>query len=662
MNFDIKQLTRIALTVALSIVVIFYIFAKGVNIEVLPVEAASKANITLEKGLGLSLSNRFIFFPGEKRILVESPGFYEKEISIVVDSSSNIYTVELKKLPGKIKFSFSQPVKGDVYVDKKLIKSVEGFFTIEAGKHLVEAKHPLYLSRSSSIEIIGMGQEQEFILDLEPNWATIGLSSYPDNAQVFISENYLGDTPFYTAIVAGLHEITYKKEGYEDLVTLERIEVDKDRALKTAALNLLPAGVSLSSSPEKAKVFVNNSFKGLTPLKVNLEPNKNNKILLDLEGYLPFETLINLPSNKQSEIAIDLDPLLGKVVIDSNLSASIYLNGVILSETPYEGFLQTVSQKLEVRKEGHRSFLTYIKPSKDFETKVSIILITEEQARLAESPKKYKTKGNNKMVLLQPSFIEMGAKRSQPGQRANETIRKVNLTKPFYLSIYEVTNSQYSQYKQTDSQANSIESDNLPVVNISWNDAALYCNWLSSQEGLNLFYKVKGGLVTGFNLESEGYRMPTESEWSWAARGSNSKKAPYRIFPWGKEMPLKKDSGNYADESYSGSSSYIPNYKDGFSERSPVGSFRPNNKGIYDMGGNVSEFVNDFYSIMMSSDITYTDLTGPITGRGHVVKGSNWRSSSLTELRYSYRDESSQGDTEIGFRIARWLIGKSDEN
>ena len=78
--------------------------------------------------------------------------------------------------------------------------------------------------------------------------------------------------------------------------------------------------------------------------------------------------------------------------------------------------------------------------------------------------------------------------------------------------------------------------------------------------------------------------------------------------------------------------------------------------------GVVSEFVNDFYSIMNNSDKTYIDLTGPARGRGHVVKGSNWGSSNLTELRYSYRDESSQGDNETGFRIARWLIGKRDEN
>ena len=57
-------------------------------------------------------------------------------------------------------------------------------------------------------------------------------------------------------------------------------------------------------------------------------------------------------------------------------------------------------------------------------------------------------------------------------------------------------------------------------MNVSWNDAALYCNWLSKQEGFEVFYKVQENKVIGFNLNSHGYRLPTESEWSWAARKS----------------------------------------------------------------------------------------------------------------------------------------------
>ena len=100
------------------------------------------------------------------------------------------------------------------------------------------------------------------------------------------------------------------------------------------------------------------------------------------------------------------------------------------------------------------------------------------------------------MKLLRPGMIVMGAKRSEIGQRANETIRKVKLTKPFYLSVHEVTNLQYSLFKQRHLKP-GIEG-NHPVVNISWNEAAIYCNWLSSNEGFSNFYEIPWKLAFWF--------------------------------------------------------------------------------------------------------------------------------------------------------------------
>ena len=198
------------------------------------------------------------------------------------------------------------------------------------------------------------------------------------------------------------------------------------------------------------------------------------------------------------------------------------------------------------------------------------------------------------------------------------------------MSIYEVTNSQFLKFKSQNSLNQRIESNNLPVVNISWNDAALYCNWLSKQEGLEPFYKVQGEEVIGFNLKSEGYRMPTESEWSWTAR-KKAKQEDLK-FPWGYRMPVKEGSGNFADTSVKKSIMFIPNYT--FPELAPVGSFEPNQNGIYDLGGNVSEFVNDYYSIMIESNKIYKDLTGPKRGMENVIKGSSWSSASITELNF----------------------------
>jgi formylglycine-generating enzyme required for sulfatase activity len=660
MNFNTKALVRISLFLIIFITAIFYIFARGININILPIEAAEQANITIRQGLGFQFSNRFIFFPGKKIVLVESPGFYREEHTLSINSSSDTYSVELEKLPGKIMLNIIPLTDTKVYVDEQIvIPDEDGLYEIAAGTRQLVITNPLYVRKESEISIIGMGKEQNFSFELEPNWASVSFTADQSNIEIYLNGEFLGVTPLNYKIVSGIHEIIYKKSGYQDLITIERIKRNISRAIDLVELDLLPAFLAVTSIPNGAKVLIDNQFSSFTPAKISLTPDTQHNIVLELDGYKEAKKTVNIKSNETSSIEFDLEELLGKVVIDSNIEADIYIDNNFLAVTPYAGQLHAVPKQIILKKENYRPFLKTIKTTPNYITNITAVMFTEEQARLAESPKQYTTKVNNKMVLLEPGLIVMGAERSEIGQRANETIRKVNLTKPFYLSIHEITNSQFIDFAQ-EVLGKKIKSNLEPVVSISWNDAALYCNWLSKKEGLSLFYQVSNNRVQAFNLKSEGYRMPTEAEWSWAAR-SYSKKDRFLIFPWGDTMPVLKNTGNFADESAKGSSSsYIANYNDGFTSLAPVGSFPPNDKGIYDLGGNVSEFVNDFYSIMLNSSVIQKDLTGPSTGRSHVVKDSNWNSANITELRYSYRNDSTLGDNKTGFRIARWLIGKDD--
>ena len=658
MGSKYKLINFALLAIVISFIVIFYFFAKGVNVVVLPLEAASNSKVSLTSGFGFSFNDRYIFLPGEKRLRIESPGFYDQELTLKISDSSDLVTVKLKELPGKVKFNINPKVEGKLFVDDELIPLEDGFYEIPAGNNQIVYEHPMFLEYTTLIEVTGRGVKQEYSLELQPNWATLSISSLPENAKVFISENFVGNTPIETKVITGLHELTFQKEGYRDLTKLERVERGVDRILETVKLELLPGTLQLTSIPSAAQIFINGKFFGRTPASIELQPDQDHLIILEAEGFKSESKTFKLSTQEFFKQNFKMSPSLGKVKIDSNLPSEIFLNKKFLAETPFEGNLQTIEGDLEIKRTGYRSYKAKLKPKEDYLTTISATLITEEKARFKESSKSYVTKGGNKMVLLSPNTIVMGAKRSEKGQRANETIRRVDLTKPFYMSIHEVTNSQYLKFKSQNSINQRIESNNLPVVNISWNDAALYCNWLSKQEGLESFYKVQGEEVIGFNLKSEGYRMPTESEWSWTAR-KKAKQEDLK-FPWGYRMPVKEGSGNYADTSVKKSIMFIPNYSDGFPELAPVGSFEPNQNGIYDLGGNVSEFVNDYYSIMIESNKIYKDLTGPKRGMENVIKGSSWSSASITELRFSYRDKSKDGGDTIGFRVARWLVGKGD--
>jgi formylglycine-generating enzyme required for sulfatase activity len=98
----------------------------------------------------------------------------------------------------------------------------------------------------------------------------------------------------------------------------------------------------------------------------------------------------------------------------------------------------------------------------------------------------------------------------------------------------------------------------------------------------------------------------------------------------------------------------LPNYQDGYAATAPVGSFRANAFGVFNLGGNVSEWVQDFYAFTPSAPgIIEKDPTGPTTGDYHVIRGASWMDNTVTELRLSYRDYADSARPDVGFRIAR---------
>ena len=156
------------------------------------------------------------------------------------------------------------------------------------------------------------------------------------------------------------------------------------------------------------------------------------------------------------------------------------------------------------------------------------------------------------------------------------------------------------------------------------------------------------------NAESTGYRLPTEAEWAWVARRRGD--GSMATFAWGDDFPPGANAANIADrQAASVATHIIDNYKDNHLVSAPVGSYAANHHGIHDLGGNVSEWVNDYYSITTAlGQQNGTDPLGPRSGQYHVIKGPSWRHGSLSQLRLSFRDYSDKARDDLGFRIARY--------
>ena len=200
-----------------------------------------------------------------------------------------------------------------------------------------------------------------------------------------------------------------------------------------------------------------------------------------------------------------------------------------------------------------------------------------------------------------------------------------------------------------------------PVQRVSWYECVKWCNAKSEKEGLDPVYTVGGGTYrTGnstpvIDYTKNGYRLPTEAEWEKAARGGLAGKR----FPWD-SANISHSYANFrnsGDEAYAtGTTGYHPTYDDGASPRtSPVGSFSPNNYGLYDMAGNVFEWCGDLYgSSYYGSAGNTSDPAGSATGTYRVYRGGGWDSlARFTRCACRSGDFPTDPSHHVGFRLTR---------
>jgi formylglycine-generating enzyme required for sulfatase activity len=231
------------------------------------------------------------------------------------------------------------------------------------------------------------------------------------------------------------------------------------------------------------------------------------------------------------------------------------------------------------------------------------------------------------MVFVEGGTFQMGSTNGAGDERPVHAVT----VKSFYMGKYEVTQKEWVAIMG--SNPSSFKGDNLPVERVSWNEAVEYCNKLSLKEGLTPAYRGSvDSLVCNFN--ASGYRLPTEAEWEYAAKGGNKDYISYE-YSGGKGVDgVAWYSGNSGNKTH------------------PVGTKQPNSLGLYDMSGNVWEWCWDWKGNYSSG--SQTNPVGASSGAYRVSRGGSWYNGAAgvrSALRFDYTP--SGRNNALGFRLVR---------
>lgn len=658
--------------ILLSAAAWFVFTARQLELQIEP----APEKISISGGLlAPRFANAYLLRPGSYRLHAVRPGYHDLNTDFQIGAAKyQTLTFTMEKLPGWINLTTHQENQPDetvtgavVEIDGQTIgESPLEAAEVPAGRHEIRLQAPLYKPRQELITVKGEGQAQTFSFGLTPNWADVEFVTDPPEAWVEIDGRRLGRTPLKAPVEAGRYQVHFRREGYKPAATRIRVAAGHPLTVPSMPLEKIDGRLFITSRPAGANVTVDKKFYGQTPLDITLPPEREHVVRISEPGYKTAVRRITIAAGDRATLTADLVSRRGKVRFDVSPSdAQLLVDGQPYGRVPAALDLPAVTHRIQIVKDGYRDYRTQVTPRPGYSLELRVKL---KRPYETDVPGIIQAANGYRLKLIQPASatFRMGASRREQGRRSNETLREIRLRRPFYMGLKEVSNHQFRKFQAAHDAGifknYSLNRNEQPAAQITWEQAAAFCNWLSQREGLPLAYVRKGeGLVPVVPL-NHGYRLPTEAEWVYCARVDAA--GSINRYPWGDTFPPADKTANLADKSAQTILDlFLENYTDGHPVSAAPGSLAPNHRGLFDLGGNVSEWCHDFYKIYAyAKGRVATDPTGPATGRHHVIRGGSWKRASIQTLRGAYRDYQEKKRMDLGFRICRYVKPSREEN
>ncbi|HQP58759.1 MAG TPA: SUMF1/EgtB/PvdO family nonheme iron enzyme, partial [Petrotogaceae bacterium] len=413
--------------------------------------------------------------------------------------------------------------------------------------------------------------------------------------------------------------------GEQYLKTSINIEKDKHTVLqadffKKQIFNLYKIDFEL---PQGSKLFIDDKELSDTEKSVMILDSRH-KLKVENELYEPFEQEVVFDGSGVYKPA--LIPKASYVAVNCNFNdAQVFIDGNFIGNAPviFKSPISLENSTVMVVKKGYSEY-----------QKTGIKLGDRDIAYIQAQ-------------LVPQGLTDVAGGAFRMGDMDYPDIRpvlEVFLGYDFYINPYETTFQEYDEFCNQTSRVRPSDNgwgrDKRPVINVSWWDAVAYCNWLSEKEGLPKAYDLWGNLldekgkITSDIKKVFGYRLPTQAEWEYAAKGGQMSMA---FIYSGSDNPescswFRKNSLGMTHE---------------------TGKKSPNELGLYDMSGNVREWCTDRYNSysLLEKDDPYEN-----EGLGRVVKGGSFEMNELF-LRISNRwlKDQEYKDFSTGFRVVKTI-------
>ena len=505
-------------------------------------------------------------------------------------------------------FIETEPPGAMVILEGRMLRSPAHFNAIKAGAHSARVMMPSYDALDVPLKITPGAEMKPPLISLHRSVGGMRVESEPPGCEFEIFSGAAnvksGRTPAdFSDLPTGAYEVVMRHDGGE-----KRSGVDvKGGETAPVSLRFGLGKFLISSSPQGAEIFADGKSAGTAPCEIALSEGEH-KLSARYPGWPPQERTVRAESGPVAGIAFAF-PFGSAKITSAPAGATVIFDGREIGTTPhFIGEIQPGERKFSLRLAGYRNaeVTAVVEPGRQ-----AFVGARFERRPVPQRGEPWENSLGMKFVPVGELLVCVWPTRVKDFQAFCEAMGRVRLPVDFP------------------------QDEMHPVVRVNCEDAMAFCKWLTEREA-------KAERLD----DSQSYRLPTDAEWSLAAGvaseiGATPEERDGRVrdFAWGRTWPPPQHAGNFADTSVK-RPPYITGYADGFPQTSPVGSFPANKAGLFDMCGNVWQWVGDSYH------------GGPQRKDWGVLRGGSWGTSKQDELRLGYRDvvDRSERDVIFGFR------------